>query len=106
MKLHVRYRSLSPTPELHERIARRLHFALSRFALAIREVTVTLIDVNGPRGGIDKVCRVRIDGLRGAPVVVEATAAAVPAAIDGAMARAARSAARSLQRRWPAPAIN
>ncbi len=99
MKLHVRYRRLESTPELDRLVARRIHFALSRFAHAIRAVHVTLADINGPRGGIDKAVRVRILGPRLGSIVVEGTAVDVPEAVDGAIGRAARSTARALDRR-------
>jgi hypothetical protein len=35
-----------------------LHFATDRFERHIRDVGVVLRDVNGPHGGIDKLCRV------------------------------------------------
>jgi putative sigma-54 modulation protein len=41
-------------------IERSYRFALDRFAHAIREVEVWCSDVNGPRGGVDKQCRVQL----------------------------------------------
>lgn len=43
-----------------ELIRKNYQFALDRFMHAIREVEVWCRDVNGPRGGIDKSCRVQI----------------------------------------------
>jgi len=99
VKLHVRYRQLDSTPELQRLVARRIHFALSRFTHAIREVYVTLADINGPRGGIDKTCRVRVTGPRLGSIVVEEAALDLPAALDGAVGRVARTTARTLDRR-------
>ncbi len=48
---------------------RRLEFALQRFASRIRSVRLVVDDINGPRGGIDKTCRVTV-GIRGIPVLV------------------------------------
>ncbi len=39
---------------------RRLLFALSRFAPRLGQVELTVDDVNGPRGGIDIECRLRV----------------------------------------------
>jgi len=99
VKLHVRYRDIESTPELQHLIERRIDFGLSQFVDAIHEVHVTVADVNGPRGGVDKVCRVRLTGPGLAPIVVEQAAAEVTAAIDGAIARSARSISRHLARR-------
>lgn len=42
---------------LKEHVERRLHFALGRFAEKIDRLTVRFTDTNGPRGGVDKQCR-------------------------------------------------
>ena len=43
---------------LRKHAERRLQFATDRFDRNIRNVNVRLADTNGPRGGIDKLCRV------------------------------------------------
>lgn len=99
MKLHVRYRNVHATPELRQRVSRRVHFAFSRLAHAIRRVYVTLADVNGPRGGIDKEVRVRVHGPRVGSIVIESAGVDAFAALDDAVARAARTTVRTLERR-------
>lgn len=54
---------------LRELAERRLLFALSRFDSRISQVQLIVSDQNGPRGGIDKACRVSIS-LRGAADVI------------------------------------
>ena len=44
--------------DLPEHIERRLRFALARFGNRVERVIVFLQDRNGPKGGIDKVCRI------------------------------------------------
>ena len=99
MKLLVRFRHVDPTPVLKLLIPRRIQFALARFAHAIEAVHVTLADVNGPRGGVDKTCRVRVVGAPVGSFVVEASAADARTALDEAAARAGHTLARALQRR-------
>jgi hypothetical protein len=41
-------------------LASSRQFALGRFELRIRHVTVDLADVNGPHGGVDKSCRIAV----------------------------------------------
>jgi hypothetical protein len=55
--------------------------------------------VNGPRGGVDKRCRIKVvlTGLRS--VVVEECHHALQAALDGALARAERAVRQTEQRR-------
>lgn len=44
--------------------------ALGRFDEKIQRVQVVLVDVNGPRGGLDKECRLVIHPKRMAPIVI------------------------------------
>jgi len=98
MKLDIRPRNLDLTDRLRERIERRMHFALSRFEPRIERVTIRLFDVNGPRGGEDKRCRivVRVRGCEPA-AVVEADRD-LGTAIDRAADRVGRVVARALDR--------
>jgi len=65
------------------KLARRLR----KFADSIERVTLRCEDVNGPRGGVDRVCRIKVV-LRGLPSVVfekrdVSLNAAVELALDG-----------------------
>lgn len=66
---------------------RRLQFATDRFQGHIREVDVVLRDVNGPRGGVDKLCRITARFRRGGSVAVEEKSANFIAAIRAATKR-------------------
>jgi len=80
-------------------VRRKLGMKLGKFANAIVRVTVRIEDVNGPRGGIDKACRVKVV-LSGLPsVVVEKKDASQDAAIDGALSAVERAVRRSVQKR-------
>lgn len=43
---------------LPDHIERRLRFSLARFGDRVERVIVFLQDNNGPKGGVDKVCRI------------------------------------------------
>lgn len=85
--------------ELDQHVRTRLFFALERFASRLTDVIVRVDDVNGPRGGSDKVCRIRAR-VRWLPeFVVEARADDALAAVDRATARIKRVVSRAIERR-------
>lgn len=99
MHLRISDDGLTLTTEQREFCERRLRFALSRFTLRIEDIDVILTDVNGPRGGRDRLCCLRVR-LRGEQdVLVRDIGESVESAIAGAEDRAARTVARRLQRR-------
>jgi putative sigma-54 modulation protein len=60
-------------------------------------------DVNGPRGGTDRVCRIKVV-LSGLPsVVFESRDSSLAAAVDGALAGVERAVRRTLRRRRMKP---
>jgi putative sigma-54 modulation protein len=65
MKLSIRTRAIEATEELQELVARRIQFALDTFKDRIEAASVYLIDLNGPRRGVDKLCQitVRVHGV-------------------------------------------
>lgn len=72
---------------------------LGKFASGVERASVRLDDVNGPRGGVDHRCRIKLV-LSGRPsIVVEHQAVSARAAVDGAIARAERALGRSVGRR-------
>ena len=98
MKLDVRARGLELTSTLRDLVDRRVRYGLSRFGPLIHAVHVTLADVNGPKGGIDKLCRLRLRTGAGAPIVIERADDRIERALDTAIDRAAQSVARQLDR--------
>jgi ribosomal subunit interface protein len=98
MHIHILARGFALTDGLRQHIERRLQFALGWADDRLRQVSVRLSDENGPRGGEDKRCRIRI-AFPGAPsVVIEDTEADLYVAIDRAADRAGRSVGRRLER--------
>jgi hypothetical protein len=88
-----------PTASILQEAERSLQFALGRFAARIRSVDARLVDVNGPRGGVDQVWQVIVRLTRRAPAVVIEEAGTHPGpAIGRAADRAARAVSRMLAR--------
>lgn len=89
------------THALAEHVRRRLAFVLARHSDRIQRVGVRIGDENGPRGGVDKFCRIRVH-LQDAPVaVIEDVAVDLYAAIDRAAERVGRVVAKRLDRTHP-----
>ena len=70
MKIDVRTHSFDLSPSMRRQIERRLYIALHAFSRYIESVSVSIRDVNGPRGGRDKLSQVIVRFWRGTPIVV------------------------------------
>jgi putative sigma-54 modulation protein len=83
----IRAGQADTTDALREYGERRLSFALRRFADQVQHVTVRLLDVNGPRRGVDSRCSISANLVDGRRIFVEASAAWPFAAITQAAHR-------------------
>jgi putative sigma-54 modulation protein len=83
---------------IREEMERRLRFALGRFVGRISLVTVGLADLNGPRHGMDKQCRVIVRLIPAGKVTIEEKHADASAAVALAADRVERSVDRELKR--------
>ena len=96
---NIRVTGLSLDEDDRAYIRQRLGEKLGKYADSIERVTVRLEDVNGPRGGVDQVCRIKVV-LSGLPsVVVEHTAASLQPAVTGAITSVERAVRRAVERR-------
>ena len=96
MKMRLAAHGIDLSGDLKDYIGRRVHFSLGRFAARIRSLSIRVADINGPRGGIDKFCDIRVDvGLR-QPVMVRERQASIHAAVAFAVERAERAVQRQL----------
>lgn len=84
--------------DLPEHIERRLRFALARFGNRVERVVVFLQDRNGPKGGVDKVCRI-LAKVQGCGSMMAAVADSDwTAAVDRATTRIGHTVARQVDR--------
>ena len=101
--VHVRALGVEVGADERAYIRRKLGIKFDKFAPSVGRVSVRIADTNGPKGGVDKVCRIKVV-LSGLPsIVVEQRDPTLAAAIDGALAGAERAVRRSLQRRRMKP---
>ena len=85
------------------RIRQRLGVKLGKYSTSIERVTVRVKDVNGPRGGVDHTCSIKVV-LSGLPsVIFESQDASRQAAIYRAINGSERAVRRTLQRRRMQP---
>jgi putative sigma-54 modulation protein len=99
MKLQVHWNGLTGTPTLRAHLERRLAFALDRFGDEINHVCARLADLNGPRGGVDKLVSLRVNGRRLKSLMVTDSDSDFFAAIDRAAERIGRAIGRTLERK-------
>ena len=99
MQLVISGKNFKVGEELREHVGRRLQFALGKFDPEIGRVEVGLSDVNGPRGGVDKHCRIVARMRTLGTVVVEDADGDFYSVVSRAADRIGRSVARTLARR-------
>lgn len=99
MDVQINIRNADLADALRAYVERRLHFALGRFIGRLGRVKVQISDINGPRGGVDKSCRISAELLPGRRLVLqEAVDANLYVAVDNATERIGRSFGRKLAR--------
>ena len=99
MRVCVRGKRIKVGPELRVEVERRVYLALGRFVDVVRTVEVSLSDVKGSRGGIDKNSRIVVLLKPSEEVVAETTDVTLMAAIDRTCYRVKRLVGRAVERR-------
>ncbi len=84
MKLSIRTRDIELTDSLREDVTRRLDFALDTFEDHIEEALVYVIDLNGPKGGVDKLCQITVRARGIGELVVRETGKTLHSAMNRA----------------------
>ena len=83
MQIDIQFRGLDTSPAMREHAERRTQFTLGRHSARIARVSISLADINGPKGGADKSCTVQIS---------------LQQVIDRGLARAGRTMVRRMER--------
>lgn len=73
MIIDIKSRGFSLTPALKSFVDQRMSFVLARYGEKISRVNVTLLDVNGPKGGVDKRCSVHLKLQSATSIVLQET---------------------------------
>lgn len=97
--MQVIFASRDPEGAQLRRLAvRRVRFAMRRLVWLVPRVRGRLSDVNGPRGGIDKLCQVALMTNNSDSVVVTSIAGDWRSALRSVLTRATRALLHSWQR--------
>jgi len=99
MRVEIIAPTIELAPGLRDWVERRVGFVLGRFADRLRRVRITLSDVNGPRGGLDKECCVTAHVVWGEPLVAEVLDCDPAAAVSRAVERIAGQLSRGWERK-------
>ena len=97
--MEISVESRTGSSELRFAAERRARFVFRRLHWLAPRARIELQDVNGPRGGVDKLCSVSLDVPGGPPLVVTSLAQDWRIALDTALHRAARGLLRLWRRR-------
>ena len=98
MKIDIQALDFSLTGSLMRELEKRVTYPLSARHDDIKCIMVRLGDVNGPRGGKDKYCRIRVEMPGHKDVYVEDIESDMYTAIYRAAGRASRTVSRRLAR--------
>jgi putative sigma-54 modulation protein len=99
MRTEIRTDGIRLDHLLRSRVERALLYSLDRYRGRIVAATVRISDVNGPKGGVDKECRICLDLGRREVLVVRQMDASASAAVDRAAERVRRRIGKILDRR-------
>jgi len=98
MKILITGKEVALSQEVRSQIEDRIRIALSRFSPKVQQVSAVINDVNGPRGGIDKRCRITVQLRRLNDVTVTSEDSRVEASVKRAVDRIGRAVARAIER--------
>jgi ribosomal subunit interface protein len=98
MQWELRSHGVELEEGVREHVERRLQFALSRFGSKIGRIVVSLSDLNGPKGGIDKKCQIVVQMRGMSDIIADIVDTGWIVAIDRATNRISHSVSRQMER--------
>ena len=98
MNIDIQSLGFPITAALLDHARRRLRFVLTRRSDRIQRVVVRLGDENGPRGGVDKFCRIQVYLIDAPVAAVEDVGTDLYSVIDCATDRVGRAVVKHLDR--------
>ena len=98
MMITIKSRGFSLTQGLKEFIEDRMRLIFTRYGQHVSRIDITLLDINGPKGGEDKRCKIRLK-LDGMPsIIIQETDTDMYEAINNCGSRLKRTVSRKLDK--------
>ncbi len=99
MRLQVSGSNVKLDESILDHVDRRFRFALDRLESEVSSVSIKLGDVNGPKGGVDKQCKVLVKLASGGDLVLRERAEDIYLSVSRASDRVQRLVRRRIDRR-------
>lgn len=99
MELAITHLKVDISPENLSRIKQKAQRMFDRICDHIESIKVTIDDINGPKGGKDKHCRVVIHSKGIPAIVITDNQSSVMSAVNIALSRARTSLLRKVKRK-------
>jgi putative sigma-54 modulation protein len=96
MLVHIQSRHFSLSTALNNYVKTKLQVMLGRYEAKIISINVSLFDINGPKGGEDKCCKIVVKINGASSIVMQETAVYLYDAINTCSRRARRAVKRQL----------
>jgi ribosome-associated translation inhibitor RaiA len=97
--ISIRVHGIELTDELRKEVKRSVAFAVDRYDRQLHDVTVYLTDLNGPKGGVDKLCQITANLSRGNAVLILEKGTGILPTVNRAAHRLGPRVGRNIQRR-------
>lgn len=99
MQININSTDISIDAQLKKRLTQQFQFLCSKHDDSISRISLTLSDVNGPKGGNDKQCKVVVFLIGREEVVITERQSTLQRAIDRALQRTGFNLQQRLKRR-------
>ena len=100
MQIIIQSKGVDIDQNIKNFVDNHMRFVFTRYGEYVICIEVMLIDINGPKGGIDKRCRVKLKLGSRATIVIQETQEDLYSAIKLCSARLKRSVERSITRHY------
>lgn len=98
MRVFIATQNVEINSDEKTHIRQHTYALFSRVSDMVDSIKITLVDANGPKGGVDKVCTVVVMGSASKPIVVKDKQTTGSMAVNRALQRASFAYLRNIKR--------